>query len=658
MADIPFDIGDRVETEAQGVGVVSFVGRHKVKPGDRVGITLDNPTGKNNGTVGGHTYFECKPLHGCLVLPKKVTLIMKAEEYQASLKKKGSKRESKKEKKEKKEKKDKSVKKSKAAVEEQPEQTAPPPAAEDPVPPLPPVPEPEPEPEPPAAEEESQSAPATEASDGGDTSGGEQSKKSWQDLQKERVQKREQEEAEKAEAERLAREEEKLRKPGSVHGMWSPKPEGLDQLSDKEIAERKKNRKSSKHSAFKDEPKRDVVKSTIKNDDAAYDAYLDKMSAQKTLDRKVGGNRKVFEQMRDEYKEEVEDLDDRAALTTGTYIEIAQWTFYNRTSTKQFTKFMSDLEEDDRQPEGFFKVFEVGTPVSPPERLVGTSDSGTRYKSKSKVKPSAAAKEKLHAPDPSVYDTSGGHIAEVSYVSISVGSAQQFIELYQLYDVKKEVNVADNDPDVQSQIVAAARTGLKRVESDIFCNRAPRDMKTVVDDWNRCDFAAYKLHEDAKSSIMGGWRSIVKFLNAATNDHLAFTARLKFEDSAARTAFRQTLADSDKKYKSFASAGGLGAATSSPTNWAIDAGDTDLHIFALQRASIWPKSKPEVQASQGIVGWPLPGKLAKGMTAPSRVMLLTDPNATAKVMKPVLATAKQIAGWNNTLLYTCSSSLV
>lgn len=95
------------------------------------------------------------------------------------------------------------------------------------------------------------------------------------------------------------------KEPRNSPRRWSPKKEGLDQLSDKEIAERKKNRKNSKHSAFKDEPKREVIKSSIKNDDTAYDAYLDNMSAQKTLDRKVGGNRKVFEQMRDEYKEEV-----------------------------------------------------------------------------------------------------------------------------------------------------------------------------------------------------------------------------------------------------------------------------------------------------------------------------------------------------------------
>lgn len=162
-----------------------------------MGITLDNPTGKNNGTVGGHTYFECKPLHGavlrccelfhvvtvifpavkqqlwdfspkfifigCLVLPKKVVLVMKAAEYQASLTKKGSKRDSKKEKKEKK---DKSVKKGKAAaVEEAPPVAAPapPPTVQEEEPEAPPPPAQE-EPEPVVEDEQPTAAP--EPSDG------------------------------------------------------------------------------------------------------------------------------------------------------------------------------------------------------------------------------------------------------------------------------------------------------------------------------------------------------------------------------------------------------------------------------------------------------------------------------------------------------------
>lgn len=33
------------------------------------GVVLDEPVGKNNGTVKGEAYFACEPKHGLLVRP-------------------------------------------------------------------------------------------------------------------------------------------------------------------------------------------------------------------------------------------------------------------------------------------------------------------------------------------------------------------------------------------------------------------------------------------------------------------------------------------------------------------------------------------------------------------------------------------------------------
>eukprot|EP00039_Didymoeca_costata_P030897 m.31988 g.31988 ORF g.31988 m.31988 type:complete len:1170 (-) comp8369_c0_seq1:1055-4564(-) len=62
--------GNVVEEE----GDIAYVGPHKVKNEPRVGVILDNPRGRNNGTIGEHKYFVCNDDHGLLCVPEAVTL--------------------------------------------------------------------------------------------------------------------------------------------------------------------------------------------------------------------------------------------------------------------------------------------------------------------------------------------------------------------------------------------------------------------------------------------------------------------------------------------------------------------------------------------------------------------------------------------------------
>ena len=70
------DIGKRVLVEGyDSIGTLRFCGHHATKAGMRCGIELDNPVGRNNGTVAGNIYFECEDKKGVLVAPYKVKLL-------------------------------------------------------------------------------------------------------------------------------------------------------------------------------------------------------------------------------------------------------------------------------------------------------------------------------------------------------------------------------------------------------------------------------------------------------------------------------------------------------------------------------------------------------------------------------------------------------
>uniref|UniRef100_A0A1I7VG71 Dynactin subunit 1 n=1 Tax=Loa loa TaxID=7209 RepID=A0A1I7VG71_LOALO len=68
-----FKIGVRVETE-KGRGVVEFCGETEFAEGIWVGINLDEPNGKHDGTVKGMQYFECEPNHGIFLKASQVRL--------------------------------------------------------------------------------------------------------------------------------------------------------------------------------------------------------------------------------------------------------------------------------------------------------------------------------------------------------------------------------------------------------------------------------------------------------------------------------------------------------------------------------------------------------------------------------------------------------
>ena len=54
-------------------GKIAFIGETKFAPGEWAGIVLDEPVGKNDGSVAGVRYFQCEPKRGVFARVTKLT---------------------------------------------------------------------------------------------------------------------------------------------------------------------------------------------------------------------------------------------------------------------------------------------------------------------------------------------------------------------------------------------------------------------------------------------------------------------------------------------------------------------------------------------------------------------------------------------------------
>ena len=55
-------------------GVIRYIGSTDFADGIWIGVELRTPKGKNDGSVMDKRYFLCKPNHGLLVRPSKITV--------------------------------------------------------------------------------------------------------------------------------------------------------------------------------------------------------------------------------------------------------------------------------------------------------------------------------------------------------------------------------------------------------------------------------------------------------------------------------------------------------------------------------------------------------------------------------------------------------
>lgn len=59
-------VGSRCEIQGK-IGTIRFVGHTAFSAGKWFGVELDEPLGKNDGSVNGKHYFNCKEKHGVFI---------------------------------------------------------------------------------------------------------------------------------------------------------------------------------------------------------------------------------------------------------------------------------------------------------------------------------------------------------------------------------------------------------------------------------------------------------------------------------------------------------------------------------------------------------------------------------------------------------------
>ena len=77
-------IGDRILVNENKLGTLQFCGTVEFAGGTWAGVELDEPEGRNDGTVNGITYFNTEPGFGVMVPTNKIEKVDKSRRVDLS----------------------------------------------------------------------------------------------------------------------------------------------------------------------------------------------------------------------------------------------------------------------------------------------------------------------------------------------------------------------------------------------------------------------------------------------------------------------------------------------------------------------------------------------------------------------------------------------
>ncbi|XP_065358824.1 dynactin subunit 1 [Calliphora vicina] len=85
MSEKNIKVGARIELTGKDLqGTIAYVGMTSFAVGKWVGVVLDEPKGKNNGSIKGQSYFECSDNYGMFVRPTQLKVIQPAPDGRKS----------------------------------------------------------------------------------------------------------------------------------------------------------------------------------------------------------------------------------------------------------------------------------------------------------------------------------------------------------------------------------------------------------------------------------------------------------------------------------------------------------------------------------------------------------------------------------------------
>jgi len=214
-----------------------------------------------------------------------------------------------------------------------------------------------------------------------------------------------------------------------------------------------------------------VVKSNgalVLRDTLLQDKYLAKNSYLKTLNRPVGGKKKLFEQKNDGLKEDQKYLAGEM-VNTLLYVEAFKWSFNNEETAATFVEVLKNIRESDYQAEAYYNAME----------LPATADIGDGKK--------------------------------FNYLTVAVGTVEQYKQFHSTYDIRALVNAAVTPHTANS-------AGIKSVTGNLFCARKSAVLEEVAKDWNKsayCDIAVQP--PVRKLNLPGGWATVARYINDNRN---------------------------------------------------------------------------------------------------------------------------------------------